>query len=55
MYWPTAVARQLHVPPPLDHAPVKDIKSNRRGNLFVTLSELGLSVWAVRVSLAGEM
>lgn len=51
MYWPTSAARILAVPPPIGDDPVLKVKPSRRGNLFATLTETGIGIWDVRVSV----
>ncbi|WWC90379.1 uncharacterized protein L201_005312 [Kwoniella dendrophila CBS 6074] len=48
MYWPTATTRLVNTPSPLDDKPILRVKSSRKGNFFVSLTENGLGVWDVR-------
>ncbi|WWC63641.1 uncharacterized protein I303_106246 [Kwoniella dejecticola CBS 10117] len=48
MYWPTATTRLVNTPAPLQDAPIRRLKSSRKGNFFVSLTENGLGVWDVR-------
>nr|XP_019011783.1 uncharacterized protein I206_03889 [Kwoniella pini CBS 10737]OCF50564.1 hypothetical protein I206_03889 [Kwoniella pini CBS 10737] len=48
MYWPTATSRLVNTPSPLNSQPVRRLKSSRKGNFFVSLTENGLGVWDVR-------